>query len=296
VALPVEVRFRNYETAAEFTERFDDQLALQLTPDSTQTFWPGERVKLTALWQAQRLLSTAYLVSIRVLDQDFAVAGARDNTLGDRYPNVLWAPGEVVPETYFIPLDPNAPPGLYQLEFSLVEILDETNYRFLPIHLADETSVDHLYPMTIRMLDPAQAQFAPTQPTNFKIGSAINLIGFDLERPAEKVVDVALYWQTEAKPAADYTVFTQLIGPDGQVWGQQDNPPQAGRYPTGHWSASDRVVDRYHLTLREGAPVGQYRLLVGMYKPSIGTRLPVWDATGQPGPDNAILLSTIDVE
>ena len=78
------------------------------------------------------------------------------------------------------------------------------------------------------------------------------------------------------------------------MWAQWDNPPQAGRYPTTAWAEQDSVVDRYTLTLREGAPLGQYRLLVGMYDPATGQRLPVL-VNGQPQPDNAVLLTTLSL-
>ena len=91
-------------------------------------------------------------------------------------------------------------------------------------------------------------------------------------------------------------MFTQLIGPDGLVWGQQDNQPQAGRYPTTSWNLRDKVVDRYDLELREGAPVGEYRLIVGMYDLKTGQRLAAVDKEGNHLADDAIMLTTINVE
>ncbi len=78
------------------------------------------------------------------------------------------------------------------------------------------------------------------------------------------------------------------------MWGQWDNPPQAGRYPTTAWSESDTVVDRYRLALRAGALPGNYRLLVGMYDPNTGQRLPV-TIDGRSQPDNAIELTTLEL-
>jgi hypothetical protein len=48
------------------------------------------------------------------------------------------------------------------------------------------------------------------------------------------------------------------------------------------------------LTLPEGAPAGQYRLLVGMYDPTTNQRLPV-TINGQPQPDNAIELAILTI-
>jgi hypothetical protein len=113
-------------------------------------------------------------------------------------------------------------------------------------------------------------------------------------KPGEPV-SLALYWKAILPPSIDYTVFTQLIGPDGQVWGQQDNQPQGGRYPTTAWTVDDRVVDRYDLATVEDAPAGTYRLLVGLYDLSTGERLAAIDENGQRFPDDAIYLSSIEI-
>lgn len=106
-------------------------------------------------------------------------------------------------------------------------------------------------------------------------------------------MSLALYWQTRGTPAEDYTVFTQLLGPQGRVWSQQDNPPQQGRYPTSAWAAADRIVDRYHLELPPDAPPGEYQMLAGMYRWPGGERLPATNAEGVPYPNNAIRLTTL---
>jgi hypothetical protein len=240
------------------------------------------------------------IVSLKLLDKDFKVGGERLATLGDRYPNVLWAPTEIVEETYPLRLNPGAPPGLYRLEISLLR--QDKNlpdgYEYLPLTDGQTTLGNNLYPATFRLLDPADGT-PPPYPFSAQLGDAIHLTGYDLN-PTSHIphptshISLALYWQSTAKIPTAYTVFTQLLGPDGQVWAQWDNPPQAGRYPTTAWAEHDSLVDRYTLTLREGAPPGQYRLLVGMYDPATGQRLPAL-VNGQPQPDNAILLTTLSL-
>ncbi|NJN98557.1 MAG: hypothetical protein HC875_32945 [Anaerolineales bacterium] len=60
------------------------------------------------------------IVSLKLLDKDFNLGAEHLSTLGDRYPNVLWVPTEIVEETYPLRLKPDAPPGLYRLEISLL--------------------------------------------------------------------------------------------------------------------------------------------------------------------------------
>jgi hypothetical protein len=253
---------------------------------------------VTIGWQTHRWMADPLVISLKLLDKDFVVGGERIATLGDRYPNVLWVPTEVVEETYPVQLKPEARPGLYRLELSLIR-QDETlpdGFEYLPLTDGQTTWGHNLYPLTIRLLDPTHNSLPP-YPLSAQLGEAIELIGYDLNSQSKtqnlkSKIDLALYWQSTAKIPLDYTVFTQLIGPDGQVWAQWDNPPQAGRYPTTAWAKNDRVVDRYTLTLRDGAPPGEYRLLVGLYDPATGQRLPV-TIDHQPQPDNALELTRL---
>jgi hypothetical protein len=98
---------------------------------------------------------------------------------------------------------------------------------------------------------------------------------------------VAVEWQSLTAIDEDYTVFVQLIGPDGRPHGQVDTWPVQGTYPTSAWSAGERVADRYTVTLDGDAPSGSYQLWVGMYLLSTNTRLPLLGADGFPIDDKA---------
>jgi hypothetical protein len=131
-----------------------------------------------------------------------------------------------------------------------------------------------------------------------KLGGHIRLMGYDLSDKTlalDSSIDLTLYWETEGQVPVDYTVFTQLIGPDGRVWAQQDNQPQQGRYPTTAWGANDRIVDRYTLQVQPDAPPGVYRLIIGMYDIITGQRLEAVDQQEQRHPQDAILLKTLSL-
>jgi hypothetical protein len=98
---------------------------------------------------------------------------------------------------------------------------------------------------------------------------------------------VAVEWQSLGSIDEDYTVFVQLIGPDGRPHGQVDTWPVQGTYPTSQWSPGERVADRYAVTLDADAPSGGYQLWVGLYLLSTNTRLPVLGADGSPIDDKA---------
>jgi hypothetical protein len=56
---------------------------------------------------------------------------------------------------------------------------------------------------------------------------------------------------------------------------QADGVPVAGRYPTSSWSPGERIVDARVLALPANPATGGYRILVGLYSPANGERLPI---------------------
>lgn len=99
--------------------------------------------------------------------------------------------------------------------------------------------------------------------------------------PAGGQLQVNLRWRGLRAWAHDYTVFVQVVGPDGQLYGQADSWPVQGARPTSGWAAGEEIVDPYRLYLRENAPPGEYTVIVGWYLLADMSRLPLVDSTGQ---------------
>lgn len=91
-------------------------------------------------------------------------------------------------------------------------------------------------------------------------------------RPPE--LSVTLYWQALATPA-NVTRFVQFIGPDGQIYGQNDSAPDRGQYPTSLWQPGEVVVETVTLPLQPERPAGNYALHIGLYHADTGVRLPL---------------------
>lgn len=131
-----------------------------------------------------------------------------------------------------------------------------------------------------------------------RFGKAVRLLGVHIEtsrlRPGESV-RLSLAWEAllDAPPAS--TVFVHLVGPDGVVRGQQDNPPVWGTQPLSLWRAGDRVRDPYQIPVPADAPPGRYDLAIGLYDPTTGERLPVYGADGAPLGDHVRLAGAIDL-
>ncbi len=147
-----------------------------------------------------------------------------------------------------------------------------------------------------------QREMTP-QPVTFADG--VRLRGFRLfgEEPGADepvlspgdTVRLSLYWQASSPTHVPYTVFTHLVGPDGQLYGQWDNPPVRGTYPTTDWSPGENVVDPYEIPVSPAAPPGEYHLLIGLYDPTTGMRLPVLDERGESTGDHVRLAAIIRV-
>jgi len=138
----------------------------------------------------------------------------------------------------------------------------------------------------------------PTIPTTARLGEDIRLIGYDLQSNQfgpERPFAIRFYWRASGPTRVSYKVFTHLLGPDGQMYGQMDSIPQGGARPTTIWTQGEMVIDDYVIALAEGAPEGEYRLAFGMYDLDTMKRLPAYDQTGQRLPEDRILIEGLSL-
>ncbi len=123
---------------------------------------------------------------------------------------------------------------------------------------------------------PVQRQFsAPAQPHPLKASfdNRINLLGYSLSG-GKSTLSLTLTWQAvDVLPRL--TRFVQLVGPDGQVYAQNDAWPDGGLYPTDLWLAGEVVRETVTLSVPDDLPSGAYTLHIGLYPPDTGRRLPL---------------------
>ncbi len=85
-----------------------------------------------------------------------------------------------------------------------------------------------------------------------------------VEVSAGQDLEIGLHWRAENPPAANYTVFVQLLDRAGQVAAQRDRWPGDGLYPTTSLQAGQIITDNLALPLH--VPPGDYRLITGLYQ------------------------------
>ncbi len=103
------------------------------------------------------------------------------------------------------------------------------------------------------------------------------LLGYDLASDslsAVRPLNVRLYWRAaNTEPiTTPYTVFTQILAPDGHLVAQHDAPPSP---PTMQWVPGQIVIDNHAVKVVDPAYHGPATLIVGWYNSASVERVPV---------------------
>ena len=123
----------------------------------------------------------------------------------------------------------------------------------------------------------------PYRPLRVRLGDKIILDGYRLIDPeigTGDIVRLTLHWNVEGEVEEDYKVFVHLLDKEGRLVAQRDSEPQGGRRPTSGWGVGEEMVDRHGVLVGEDTPFGRYEIVVGMYEPESGERLPIVDESG----------------
>jgi 4-amino-4-deoxy-L-arabinose transferase-like glycosyltransferase len=171
---------------------------------------------------------------------------------------------------------------------ALLPPFDQFYGRGVPLHVVSIHGVDYAW---IYQAPPPLAH-----PISAAFGSAIRLHGFEQAAAPRRgqPLRLGLVWEVRAAPAADYTLFAHLLGPNGQRIAQVDLP-----MPSRGWRVGRFQTSELPLSIPAEAPAGVYRLAIGLYDPLSGQRLPLnADAALDPavdGPD-ALLLMELELK
>jgi hypothetical protein len=267
----------------------------------------GGGIPITLHWQGLDWMGDDYTIFIKLLAADQAVHGGRDRLPGEGYRTIYWAPGEIISDPFGVPVDANAPDGIYTLNLGLYKQVDGQAIS-LPLvqggQIVNATSVN-IGPIKIGnappgfTLESANPQVALNHP--FGEPLALTLLGYDLNDGADQPIQnlkskienlkLTLYWRSESILPVDYTTFVHLKNQDGDVIAQKDQPPLNGTYPTSLWDRGEIIADAIVVPLPVGLSTGKYQLVAGMYDFQTGERLTV------PGnSEHNLRLKTLEIE
>jgi hypothetical protein len=147
---------------------------------------------------------------------------------------------------------------------------------------------------TIAVVSPDRLFALPDdigQPLALQFSDVASLRGYDLLTPSAahgEQVKLTLYWQVARQPGEIFSTFVHLVGPGGQIVEQGDQWP--GGLPSTTWAAGQIIIDEYAIQLPDDAPTGVYQIVLGLYSPASGVRLPVVAEDGLPQPNDQFVL------
>jgi hypothetical protein len=184
------------------------------------------------------------------------------------YPTSQWIDGEIIVDRYDVRLPlsfSDQPAGDYTLSLALETRQGDTVLG--PVTLGDLVLLDTDRVFDVPEMDQLQSAVFADQ---------IELLGYDLDltdaRPGGEV-RLILYWRALTEMRSSLSVFTHILGSDGQILAQKDNVPVNGTYPTTLWLSGEVVTDKYRISLKDDLSIGEYPIEVGFYDPDSGLRL-----------------------
>ncbi len=256
----------------------------------------AENVRVTTFWRAQKPLPAELQPVLFLLDENGAPQGA---TLAiDHSPTLIWLPadrwqvGETVAVTFNSVTWESRLWQSYRLALGVTTAADPwaVGGRWLPqvqqapfaAHFAADRTLVELarFKQVAGMQEgapPSRVFSAPKMMHRLDadFGRRVRLVGHDTPQVAPNEILTRLVWQAVDENLGDWTRFAQVLDADGVVRAQNDSAPQDGTYPINLWQPGEFVTETVHIPLKEPLPSGRYSLIIGLYNPADGTRLPL---------------------
>lgn len=230
------------------------------------TVQPGQTFDLTAYWQAQQPVATAYSALAQLVDQAGHLYAGQDNLHPGGLPTADWQPWGFVRDSHAVRVPWGTPPGDY---FLTTGLYDPATWQRLPVVAGGDPGWPDVIaiPVTVEQSvhQPALPELNMAWPQNIDLNADLRLLGATPERDAivrNDFLRLALFWEAKQKPQTNYQIAVRLIDEQNTTALEQSNEPSHGRYPTRHWSPGERVRDNHAFWIPADFPAGRYRLQV----------------------------------
>jgi len=265
--------------------QFGDQILL-LGYDIVANQEPFDgKLRINLYWQALREMGEDYTIYLKLINDAYRIWGQQDSRpYWDGLPTNSWKKGQVVGDKREIDILPGTPSGMYRVEIILYDLHSgqtlEPKGGEKP--LLGPVEIPRWESLSVEALDIEH-------PIRANLGK-VSLLGYNIEsgfRPGDNI-HLTLFWQCLGQMEQSYTVFTHLIDAGDNIVAQKDNPPVDGFYPTTKWEVGEIARDQYDLLISPDAPVGGYKIEVGMYLAETGERLAV-------NGDDAVQLNEVTI-
>jgi hypothetical protein len=294
--VPVETPAEPLDAAAlpiQIARRADFGTGVRLLGFSlgADTLAAGETLNFSLFWQALADQSAPCVVFAQLQDSQNRPLALSESP--PAYPTDQWRAGMLLRDPHTILLPPELPADEYRLVVGLLR----PDGRRVPTEEGDQvvltrvttTQRPHRFDPPVA---PTDAPPGTWQLARADFGGLARLVAWQLDgttaRPGDSL-SLVLHWQALAPFPRRYTVFVHLVDAEDRIFGQHDQEPGGGRFPTTSWVPGEYLADEYRLPINPTTPPGLYHIEVGLYDPRDGSRLPV-GASGQAATDNRWLL------
>ena len=274
--------------------RYNDDMKLLGVEIDTTEARPGERVPVTAYWQALRPMDTNYSVFVHLIGRNYQTVGQFNTypALGLR-PTTTLQPGQIIADTYPVLINGGSEaPTRLLVNIGLFDF-NEPGRPGIPATAPNGNAVGPTVAQ-LKLLPNTWPSSSGTSPLAL-FSDNIQLDAATIEgcTTASSECAVNFFWSALDTPSRNYTVFVQLWQ-NGQFVTGFDTPPLNNDYPTSLWTTGEIIADSHTLDLTSVSP-GTYQILTGLYNFETGDRLPA-SLNGEPLQDFAVDLGEIRVE
>lgn len=275
--------------------RLDDALEALGFSAPGEPLAPGDDLTVNLFWRALAGLAARddLHIAVQLLDASGAVAAGWEGPPVAWHPTSDWQAGELVRSQTTVRLPAGLADGDYRLAAAL---FDPVTGERLAVsgQRRGATGLLDLGRVTVqgRVHDMAAPQ--PQVALDAPLAQVGRLAGYDLAQSSVQpggTLDLTLYWVPDETTGQRLAVFVHLLDASGAIIGQSDGEPGGGLLPTSGWIPGETIADRRTVAVRADAATGPATLVVGLYDPATGARVPWLDAGGQPAGDQLPLTS-----
>ena len=249
----------------------------------------GGELRVRLYWQAHEPLSQNLMSYVHLdapVTQETWVNDTKEQA-GDM-PSKGWPLGFYVVDDFRLKIPTGTPPVRASVN---VGLLDEAGVRVPLAGGGDSVSLGGV------AVEGSRRPGRDATASGVRLGDSITLEAYDARLEAADPasgasgpgVRLTLYWRSSRPVATDYTVFAHLLS-GGAKQAQKDGPACAGACPTTAWTPGGLIEDTRFIPVPPGVAMDSLEVLVGLYDPQSGVRLPATDPQGARLPDDAIRL------
>ncbi len=279
---------------------------------SAAAITPGQGLAVTLTWEVLDRTPDPYTLAIHLLGAGGLSYGTVTSYPGNgNAATTVWQPGSRFSETYWLTVRPSgSTPARGVLQVSLFK--DAERAEYLPVFdssgnpIGDAATFGELRierpASAVTLPDSALLSGSPLATFGGTDGDQLNLLSArfpsNLPQRSGWATPFVLQWRAQAGGSAADPAFEpmqlslQLLDADGR-WVAGADGPVDDELPVHLWRAGDLLETVRWLELPPALPAGRYRVVAALYRPADLSRLPAFDAAGQPVLNDALPLGEI---